>query len=353
MASSTFEGVRIAGVASAIPRRRLAFDDLASRLGETDASRISAAIGIRSRHVARGGLCASDLCAAAAERVLGDLGWAPESVEALIFVSQSPDYVLPATSCLLQDRLGLSTACASLDVSLGCSGYVYGLWLASSLLASGAVARALLLVGDTVSRRVAAEDHATYPLFGDAGTATALERAPGAPPACFELGTDGGGARHLIVPAGGSRHPARAEAGQAPTDESLHMDGAEVFAFTLREVPPMVRRVREAAGWAPDAVDAYVFHQANRMMLQHLTKKMRLPPERVLLDMEEFGNTSGASIPLALTHGLAEALVEREQRLVLAGFGVGLSWGAAAVTVGPCRVAGPLLVDEPEGEDHA
>ena len=339
MADSRIDGVRLAGIAMAVPANVRTFEDDVEAFGEEDARKISAATGVRSRRVAGIGLCTSDLCAAAADRLLNDLDWDRGSLDALVFVSQTPDHVLPSTSCLLQARLNLPKRCAAFDVNLGCSGYVYGLWIVSSLLAAGGVRRALLLVGDTISRLASPLDRSVAPLFGDAGTATALEWCADAGPIWFNLGTDGAGGEHLIVPAGGFRRPRTAETSVRGdgirSDEDLLMNGAEVFAFTLREVQPMVKSVLSAAGATADEVDAFVFHQANSFMLKHLARRMRLPENKVVLALEDYGNTSSASIPLTLTHVLSGRLKTESLLLALAGFGVGFSWGAAVLRCGP------------------
>ena len=340
MAVTKLAGVRLAGIASAVPECVHGLADDALRFGDSDAARISESTGVRSRHVSTDGICTSDLCLAACERLFEELGWERDSVDALIVVTQTPDYLLPATSCSLHGRLKLAKHCAALDLNLGCSGYVYGLWVATNLIASGGIRRVMLLVGDTISRIISPEDRSTAPLFGDAGTATALEQREGAPSMVFSLGTDGSGQNHLVVPAGGFRRPRTEqtkvrsvrEGGNARSDEDLFMDGAEIFAFTLREVPALIGSVTEAAGWSSENVDAWVMHQANRFMLRHLAKRMKLPPEKVPLAIEEFGNTSSASIPLAMTYSLADRLRSEKMQLVLAGFGVGFSWAAVAVT---------------------
>jgi len=257
----------------------------------------------------------------------------------LIFVSQTPDYVLPATSCVLQSRLGLSKDCAAFDINLGCSGYVYGLWVASQLLMAAPTGRTLLLVGDTVSKVVAPHDRATVALFGDAGSATALERDPQAEPMTFCMGTDGAGREHIIVRSGGFRERASDIKDRAlPNDESaqnseyLSLNGAEVFAFTLREVPAMIERALSLADWSLESTDAVVMHQANSFMLRHLAKRLSLPDDKLVLALGDFGNTSSASIPLAIVHALRSKLNQRPMRLVLAGFGVGMSWATATVT---------------------
>jgi 3-oxoacyl-[acyl-carrier-protein] synthase-3 len=317
------------------------------------AEKISQSTGVRQRRVAPNGTCTSDLCLAAAERLLDQLGWSRDSVELLVFVSQTPDYVLPATSCSLHSRLGLSKSCAAFDINLGCSGYVYGLWVTSQLVASLGGSRALLLVGDTITSLVSPQDQSVATLFGDAGSATAIEGCSNGAEMHFRLGTDGAGQGHLMVPAGGFRCPRSEntavrrirEDGNVRSDEDLFMNGAEIFAFTLKIVPPLFSGVLEQAAWTAAEVDAYVMHQANRFMLQHLAKRMRLPTEKVIIAMENFGNTSSASIPLTLTVSLAERLRSSEMKLVLAGFGVGFSWAAAAIRCGNLCVPDLVQVD--------
>jgi 3-oxoacyl-[acyl-carrier-protein] synthase III len=343
MAKCTVSGVRLAGIASAVPPRRRGLADDAPTFGDADVKKISDSIGVKSRHVAYDGMCTSDLCFAAADRLLGALAWPRESVDALIFVSQTPDYMLPATSCCLQERLQLSKHCAAFDIGLGCSGYLYGLWVASSLVVGGGAKRVLLLAGDTITYRCAPLDRSVALLFGDAGTATALEADAAATPMAFLLGTDGRGRDNLIVKGGWFRNPHSEETasrvagadGNTRSAEDLFMDGAEIFAFTLREVPPLVQTVLQDAGWSIDDVDAFVFHQANQFMLKHLAKRLKIPGEKFVIAMEEFGNTSSASIPLATSARLADQLRRGALRMVLAGFGVGYSWGAVALTCGP------------------
>lgn len=349
MATCTVQGVRAAGVASAVPQASLTAEETAVVAGVelSEVSKIAAGTGTYRRRVAPAGMCTSDMCFAAAERLLGDLGWERGSVDALIVVTQTPDYHLPATSCVLHQRLGLAKTCAALDVNLGCSGYVYGLWLLSTLVASGSVRRALLLAGETATSFAAPQDRGVVFLFGDAGTATALEHDPAAPPMHFQLGTDGSGHEFIKVAAGCYRNPASEETllrkpdvdGVMRTGHESRMNGPEVFAFTLREVPGLFGGIMRAAAWQMDQMDAFVPHQANLFMLQYLAKRLKIPSEKVILTLEEFGNTSSASVPLALTHGLAARLRSGPMNLVMAGFGVGWSWGAVAATWGPMVVS--------------
>lgn len=341
MASFVLRDASIMGIVSAVPSRTEGLGGLISLCGEEDARRISDSTGVRLRHISGATVCASDLCFHAAVRLMEELAWPRDSVDALIFVSQTGDFILPATSCCLHGRLKLSKHCAAFDICMGCSGYVYGLWNAACLIAGGC-RKVLLLVGDTISKLVSPMDKATMSLFGDAGTATAMGHSDGER-MCFELGTDGADTEHLIVPAGGFRRRcdtqtgARTmrEDGSSRSDEDLFMDGAEIFTFTIREVPRMITRVLATASWSQDEVDAFVFHQANRFILEYLTKKMKLRHDKVSFSLDKYGNTSCASIPLTISSVLHNTVASHKNRLLLGGFGVGFSWGAAAVEVGP------------------
>lgn len=344
MTTTTIRGVRCAGLTCAIPAT---VEDVATdcRLyGDEAATRLSKATGVLSRRVVTPDMCTSDLCYSAAHRLLEQTGYERDTIDALIFISQTPDYLLPATSCTLQSRLGLSKSCAAFDVNLGCSGYPYGLWLASQMVQSG-LRRVLLLVGDTVSRMVDQEDRATRPLFGDAGTATLLEADPSANPWTFQLGTDGSGKDHLIVRRGLFRDSPLDGRPSECAESRLAMNGAEIFAFTLREVPPLVDSCLQAAGWALEDVHSVVMHQANEFMLKHLAKRLKLPTEKQPLSLGTYGNTSSASIPLTIAASLADACSAETLKLMLVGFGVGYSWGAATVEWGPMPRPEILTVD--------
>ncbi len=348
-------GVRPVGVATAVPSSVRTLTDDALTFGESEVEKISENTGVYRRHIAPRSLCTSDLCFAAANRLIEELGWKRDSIDILIFVSQTPDYVLPPTSCVLQERLGFPTSCIAYDVNLGCSGYIYGLWMASGLIAGGAARRALLLVGDTITHLTSPLDRSTALLFGDAGTATALEQDPTAPKMWFDLGTDGKGKEHLMVAAGASRYPrteltsqrVEREKGNLRSDEDLYMDGAEVFSFTLHVVPRLVKSTLTSAQWTTDDIDFCVMHQANRFIIQHLTKRIKMPAEKVVTSIEDYGNTSSASIPLTLTCSLTESLRNNSHRLLLVGFGVGWSWGAAAIECGPMVMPELILVPDP------
>ena len=339
MAQWSVPGIRLSGVASAVPEPTRSADDLAALFGPEEAGKIVESVGVQTRHIAGDSTCTSDLCLAAANRLLDQLDWSRDSIDALILVTQTPDYVLPATACSLHHRLGLGTQCLAFDVNQGCSGYVYGLAIMSRLLGAGTVTRALLLTGDTLSRVVSPVDRAAAPLFGDAGSATCLEFCEGAPPMFFDLGTNGAGVEHLLTRAGGfrtQRSPATTrrterENGNIRSDSDLFMDGAEVFMFTLSAVPGLIKRTLQGAGWERDDVDAFVLHQANAFMLRHLRKRLKLTPEQFVIALSKYGNTASASIPLAMSDSWSSNSPTGPMKLVLGGFGTGWSWAGVAL----------------------
>lgn len=311
--------VDIAAIASTVPAAKINNFDLAGSFGEVEVRKIIKNIGVETRHVVGATQTTSDLCYESAMRVIDCLGWEPESIGALIFVSQTPDYQLPATACVLQAKLGLSKNTIAFDVNLGCSGYVYGLYLASSLINSG-VERVLLLVGDTISKIVNKDDRSTGLLFGDAGTATALQKKAGKK-LNFTLGSDGTGFEHIIA----KDKSIQDSAERGMSSAYLAMDGGEVFQFTLASVPEMLNSFMAELDVTNTDIDACIYHQANRFMLKHLSKKSGFTSEQVPLSIVEYGNTSSASIPLTL----CSQYIPSRNKILMAGFGVGLSWGAA------------------------
>jgi 3-oxoacyl-[acyl-carrier-protein] synthase III len=353
------EGVRVAGLRTVVPAQRHSFGEDFGVCMVEGVQKFAPTLGVHNPRVLPRPYCASDLCVAAAEGLMQQLDWDPASVEVLVFVSQDADYVLPATACIMQHRLGLPTSAAAFDVPLGCSGYVYGLWIAARLLGGSTAKRALVLCGDNATRHLHPEDRATLPLFGDAGSATALEVNANAPPIPVVIGTDGAGAPHIFVKAGGKRHclippvgaagriPEKEAAAQLERDSRLTLNGAEVFSFTLRAVPPLLREAMEHANTDVEGIDRFVLHQANAFMLEHLRKRVKIPAEKFIIDMQGFGNTSSASIPLAICHGMGSQLTAGPVKTLMAGFGVGWSWGAMVVELE--AMPEPQVVDLPEG----
>jgi 3-oxoacyl-[acyl-carrier-protein] synthase-3 len=327
MAQAAVKGLVIRGIATSVPERT--FDNVrdTTAFPKDEVRKVVAMAGVTERRVADAATCSSDLCFAAAEALLGALPWPRPSIDGLIMVTQTPDYFMPSSSCVLHKRLGLSTGCAAFDLGLGCSGYVYGLWLASTMLKTGGLKRVLLLHGETPTRYASESDRAVSLLFGDAGSATALEldERADAPASYFTLHTDGTGYDDLIVEAGGFRD-------RFCADERAHyvkMNGANVFNFTIKTVPPLIEDTLRLAGRNVGDVDYYVFHQSNRFIIKHLVGACALPAERVPIVLDRYGNPGGPSIPLTITQGLPDRAGPLS--LMLLGYGVGLSWGAALV----------------------
>ena len=252
----------------------------------------------------------------------------------MLFRSQTPDYILPATSCILQDRLGLSKECFTLDISLGCSGWVYGLSTISSLISAGKMKKALLLVGDTTSKTTSFEDTSSWPLFGDAGTATALVYKENAKGFLFHTASDGSGKDAIIIPDGGYRNRYNKETltyyekKEGGKLNKLHciLDGMDVFSFAISKVPKSVKKILEIAETNKDNIDYYIFHQANLLLNETVRKKIKVESEKVPYSLESFGNTSCATIPLTMVVSLKEQLENQKLKLIASGFGVGLSW---------------------------
>jgi 3-oxoacyl-[acyl-carrier-protein] synthase-3 len=337
--TATVSDVAVAGVVSAIPKRIVRNEFFEAQYSKEDIANVVKMIGVSERRWVNSGETTADLCLLAARDLMAGLGWAADDIGILVFVSQTPDYALPATACVLHGKLGLGPRCASFDVNLGCSGYVYGLWLVSQLMRGSSAQRALLLVGDT-SYYNDTSDRATAMVFGDAGTATAVERRGGTGDWHFVLGSDGSGAKNLIVPKSGTRQEIPDDERMAGKNPSmLFMDGSEIFNFTLRSIPPLGEALFDSSGVTSDAFGAFLFHQANTFMIKHLTKKMKLPPDKVPMNMDRFGNTSSASIPLLMCDVLGERLHAESMRLAMFGFGVGYSWAAADIPCGPLGVA--------------
>lgn len=334
----SISGCAVAGIVSCLPGRRISNSPFEEQFGESAVKDVVKMIGVESRYWTDESTSTSDLCAKAARRLLHQLDWSPDSIDAFIFVSQTPDFRLPASSCSLQADLALSPACIAFDINLGCSGYPYALWLGMTMVQTGAARRVLLAVGDTVSKIIDLKDRSTALLFGDAGTVTALEAAQGKK-ATFIMGTDGRGAANLIVPRGGFKdYSLRGDV--RLTDKKadcLYMDGGEIFNFTLKMIPPLVNETILASGRTLDDHDGFLFHQANMFMLKHLIKKSNLPLEKVPINIDQFGNTSSASIPLLMTTSLKSRLSSDSMCLGMFGFGVGYSWAGASLDVGPLQ----------------
>lgn len=330
MAFLEFKNVRIAGISAGVPKRKLCNLDIKNISADYDSAAFVETTGVLERRIDEA-LTTSDLCVAAAEKLLADLGWDKSEVDGVIFVSQTTDYYLPATACIVQDRLGLSRECYAEDIVLGCSGWVYGLSSLVSLMANGGIKKALLMAGDA-KRHVETND----PLFGFAGTVTALEYVEGAAGLRFHFGTDGSGFDAIIIPDGGSRNQVTENSFKDEVIDGKHynrmqtrMKGMDVFSFGISTAPKSVKKLAENFGFDYLDADYFVFHQANMKMNNMIAKKLKLPAEKVPSCMYHFGNTSSASIPLTIVTQL-KGKCEDKAKFICCGFGVGLSWGTVA-----------------------
>lgn len=349
MPKSFFNQARISGIVTCVPPEERSIDDELELFGGNarQIARLKKTIGLDKRRVVAPGTTAADLCHSAALDLLEKCELEPEAIDAIVCVTQTPDYAQPCNAAVLHGRLGMGESCAALDVNLGCSGYVYGLWMAHMMIASGGCRRVLLLAGDTISRITNPRDRAVAPLFGDGGSATLVEASEEKSSSWFSLQTDGSGFENLIVPAGGFRCPSgpdtrveeEDEDGNIRCAENLCMDGAGVFNFSIRAEPVSVRDIVAYAGLDLESIDHFVFHQANRYILGNISKRLGLDPAKVpMKTVERYGNQSSASIPAAICEELSAELTSNDRRLLLSGFGVGLSWASAIVECKPLSV---------------
>jgi 3-oxoacyl-[acyl-carrier-protein] synthase III len=336
MSFLTLRNVSLCGVSACVPKDTEKVTDTSVFSLIEDAAKFNTSTGVECRRISNKDTTTSDLCFYAAEKIIADLKWERESIECLVLVTQTPDYILPATSCILQKRLRLNTECYAIDISLGCSGWVYGMSVISTLISSGNFKRGLLLVGDTLSKICSKKDKSTYPLFGDAGTATALEYNSQAKAMEFHLATDGSGYDSIIIPDGGYRNQVsqgsfyikKMEDGIQRDNLSLVLNGMDVFSFGLSKAPQSINKLLGNIGIDKDYIDYFFFHQANKFMNEQIRKKLKLSQERVPYSLKEFGNTSSASIPLTMICGMKEKWADAPLKIMTCGFGVGLSWGS-------------------------
>ncbi len=330
--------VRIAGISACVPKKIISNHDY-NWISKKERNLLIKTIGVETRHKAEKGTTTSDLCFFPAEKLIEKLNWDKKDIQLLIFISQSRDYLVPSTACILQHRLDLPHSCMAFDINLGCSGYVYGLSVISSLISSGKIKKALLLIGDISTITAAYRDKSTYPLFGDVGTATALEYCSKAPEFYYNLQTDGSGYDAIIIPDGGIKHPMNKKSfeykkyakGIYRTNLHLALNGIQIFNFSLREVVPNIKKLLKYSDKTLDDFDYLVLHQANRLINETIRKMLKVEKEKVPYSITKYGNTSGASVPLTIVSELREQIQNKKLKLLLSAFGVGLSWGTAIV----------------------
>lgn len=342
MADYTIRGMQIAGCSLVLGEIQHCIDDEPEYWGNDPEhlNRLKTIAGLDTRYVASAATTTSDLCEQAAKRLLSALNVPLDAVSVIVSVTQTPDYRMPGNAFVLHGRLGLLPQTAALDVCMGCSGYIHGLWLTGMMLSAAGGGNALLVAGDTLTKLVNSKDYKSAPLFGDAGSATLVRFSPGADPACFSLYAKGDGLSSMYTPAGGFRMPATAETRHEITDkdgntrslENMHMDGFGIFTFTMTEQPALLQHIMEYAKVSAQDIDYFVMHQANRYIVETITKKSGIPPQKVPSSVfSRFGNQNSASIPGVLCGELAEIARKSSLQVILQGFGTGLSWGACQI----------------------
>ena len=338
----------IGPIAVHVPKKREDNDFLAAQFPNWNMDVIHAKTGIGSRRIADEAECASDLGVAAAERLFIEHQIDRESIDFLLFCTQTPDYPLPTTACLVQQRLGLSTSIGALDFNLGCSGFVYGLAMADGLIRAGSARRVLLITAETYSKYIDPTDRSLRTIFGDGAAATLVEASDCPSLGSFVFGTNGAGANALMVTEGGNRPQqfAHTTRKRRRWPSRLFMDGPELVKFSLEVVPPLVKRVLAEAGWTRDDVDMYLMHQATLYMLEHLRARLDLDKDSVPLDLDRYGNTVSSTIPILIEGLRHSGRLRPGARSLLIGFGVGLSWSGCVWTeTWEARQANPRPVE--------
>ena len=344
MAELYWENIEIAGIAAAVPKQVINNLNYSDFFTEKEAKSVIKLTGIAQRRLADKGTCASDFCYAAAERLIKTMSIDRSEIDALIFTTQNPDYRMPATGVTLQHRLGLPKATLAFDLPLGCSGYIYGLSIAFNLCNQPQFNQVLILDGE--AKEKLKTDKAMSLLFGHGGTATLIRKTDRRNPTYLSLHSDGSRWQAIHIPGGGYRNPAsletiklkKREDGSIKSDEHATMDGAAVFEFTITDVPRDIKNTVKRAQTTFEDIDYFIYHQANKFITDHFCKKLKIQLDRVIYSLHEFGNTSSFSIPLTIVSKLNPHLNGAKKKLLMSGFGVGLSWGTVVTEVDNCVV---------------
>jgi len=319
-----------------LPENVMTNEQLAQEFPEWSVEKIMAKVGVNKRHIAAHNETASDMAIAAAQKLF-DSGVDKQSIDYVLLCTQSPDYFLPTSACIIQDKLGLSKHIGALDFNQGCSGYIYGLSLAKGLICANIATNVLLLTSETYTKHLHPKDKGNRTIFGDGATATLISTEGFAEIGEFSLGTDGSGAENLIIQTGGLRCPQKS--GEVTFDSNnnplspdyIYMNGSEIFAFTLEAVPDLVKRTLAKNTVGKEAIDLFVFHQANKYMLDFLRKKLKIEDERFFICLSEVGNTVSSTIPIAIYEAMKSGSLKNGMKSLLAGFGVGYSWGGVVL----------------------
>ena len=349
MAIVTFKNVGISALAACVPKNVI--DNYHYGLDiwpEDEVKKVVDKVGVIERRFVDDKTCASDLCQAAAEKLITDNNIDKSEIDLVVFLSQTPDYRMPATSILLQDRLGLPMSTMAFDISLGCSGFISVLSIVYAMMQNNGFRKALLLDGETRSKVYSRKDRREAYIFGDAGVAALIERDEKFGESHFSLNSDGSRGELIMIPGGGYRNMSSKETlrekvvdeyGNIRSDEHGHMNGADVFNFVIIEVPKDIKRLMAASGEDIQKMDYYVFHQANAFINNYIAKKMKLDTERIPWTIQKYGNTSSVSVPLTIVSELKDKM-EGKKKLMLSAFGVGMAWATAVVPFVDCKISG-------------
>lgn len=347
MAIQEFSNIGISALAAAVPKKIINNYNYTQYFSIEEVKEVVDKIGVKERRFADTSTCSSDLCFAAANKLIEDNSFNRNEIELLVFVSQTPDYRMPATSIILQHRLRLPTSTIAFDMSLGCSGFIYGLSVVYSMMQHGNIKKALLLDGETRSKVYSPKDRKTAFLFGDGGVAALIEKDEKFGESTFSLNSDGSRESLIKINAGGYRNPSSCEAlkekvvdeyGNIRNDEQGYMNGADVFSFVIREIPKDMNRLLEYTKTNKATIDYFIFHQANSYINGFIAKKLKLNTDKIPSTIEKYGNTSSVSIPLTIVSELKNNL-EKPVKMVLSGFGVGMTWATAQINVVDCKIS--------------
>ena len=332
--------VKMVGIAVTLPKNKASVHSYNKGHFETsEIETISKTVGVQTLYEATPNQTASDFCLNSAEKLIDDVGWSKDSIDGLIFASQTPDYIAPATSSIMQNRLGLSTDCITFDINFGCTGFLNGMLMASNFIELGTCKRVLVLVGDTLRRLSSEKDNSLHFILSDAGSAVAFEYTEECIPMSIAMHSDGSGYEGLMVPAGGARLPKSNETcimkdvgnGNYRSDDNYLMDGMSIFTFAIKNAPKAINEIIDIHGWDKNSVDKYFLHQANAYMVKYITKRAKIDIDLCPINIDKYGNTNGTTIPLLLLDYFSDSNNDNAINAVLCAFGVGLSWGAVAV----------------------
>ena len=347
MAILKYEGIGIAALSAAVPKRIINNYAYTQYFPKEAVKEVVDKIGVYERRFADENTCSSDLCFAAAEQLISDNNINRNEIDLLVFLSQTPDYRMPATSILLQHRLGLPNSTIAFDINLGCSGFIYGLSVIYALMSQQGLRKALFLDGETRSKVYSPKDRRSAFLFGDGGVAALIERNPKYGKSYFSLNSDGSRGDLIMIKGGGYRYPSSIETltekvvdeyGNIRSDEQGYMEGGDVFNFVIREIPKDIKRMLEYTESSPESLDYYIFHQANNFINSYLAKKLKLDITKIPSTISKFGNTSSVSVPLTIVSELRGKL-DTPKKVLLSAFGVGMTWATGILTLDNCKIS--------------